>query len=471
MSHLRIFGHYIHTPYLMMAAAEAVLVGAAAYLGHILRYQEYPGLWEHFIPASSFALIVIVSMLAMGVYESRLREGFSGMMLRTGVAIFLLGSLATAVFSYGSQMLFMSRGALLLSATSAFVLIAMWRWLAFALIDEDALKKRVVVLGIGHRALKVASRMRRRSDQRAFTLLGFVPSHPQETNLVAEYGAYVFYNNMTLLEFCREYRVDEIVVAVDERRRSDAAGTGLPLNELIECRMSGVNVCDVQQFVEREACKVDVDLLRPGWLAFADGFVMRTRHRILKRAFDLTASTLILLLAWPVMLLVALAIRLESPGPVIYRQERVGMDGRTFKLMKFRSMCVCEEDDSAASWTRQNDPRVTRVGAFIRKTRLDEFPQLFNVLRGDMSFVGPRPERPVFVNELNDRIAYYEQRHRVKPGITGWAQLCYPYGASVEDSKEKLQYDLYYLKNHSLLLDLIILLQTVEVVLVGEGAR
>lgn len=471
MSHLRIFGHYIHTPYLMMSAAEAVIVFCAAYLGHFLRYQTMPGL-EHVVPATSFALIIIVSMLAMGVYESRLREGFSGMMLRTGVAVFLLGSLATAVFSYLSQTLFMGRGTLLLSSTCAFVLIAMWRWLAFAVIDEESLKKRVLVLGTGHRAVKIASRMRRKSDQRAFTLLGFLPNQTQDENRVAAYGGYVFRSNLGLLEFCREHRVNEVVVAVDERRRNESGGAGLPMNELIECRLSGINVCDVQQFVEREACKVDVDLLRPGWLAFADGFVMRTRHRLVKRTFDLAAATGILLLAWPIMLVIALAIRLESRGPVIYRQVRVGMNGVPFELMKFRSMYHSDEDEGdEPNWTRQNDPRVTRVGSFIRKFRLDELPQMFNVLRGDMSFVGPRPERLVFVDDLSSRIPYYEQRHRVKPGITGWAQLCYPYGASVEDSKEKLQYDLYYLKNHSILLDLIILVQTVEVVLVGEGAR
>ena len=470
MAHLRIFGHYIHTPYLLMAAFEAPVLGAAAYLGHLFRHGEFPDFWGHFIPASSFSLIVIVSMLAMGVYESRLREGYSAMMLRTGVAIFLLGSLATAVLSYASQVLFMGRGTLLLSATSAFVLIALWRLLAFAVVDETALKRKVAVLGVGRRAVKIASRMRRKSDQRAFTLLGFIPTYPDEPDQVSDFGAYVFRNNMTLLEFCNEYGVREIVVATDERRRGEGMKTGLPLDQLIECRMHGIHVCDVLQFIEREACKVDVDLLRPSFLAFADGFAMRVRHRLLKRAFDLAAAAAILLVAWPVMLLTAVAIRLESRGPVIYRQERVGMNGQPFRLMKFRSMNVLEADDSP-NWTRQNDPRVTRVGAFIRKTHLDELPQLFNVLKGDMSFVGPRPERPVFVGELNDKIPYYPQRHRVKPGITGWAQLCYPYGASVEDAKEKLQYDLYYLKNHSLLLDLIILLQTVEVVLVGEGAR
>lgn len=470
MAHLRLFGHYVHTPYLLMSAFEAVLLVAAAYIGHFLRYGVWPDLWQHLMPAGTYALIVIVSMMAMGVYESRIREGYSAMMLRTGVAIFLLGSLSTAVLSYASQMLFMSRGTLLLSGTTAFVLIAVWRWLAFASLDEQALKKRVVVLGAGHRALKIASRMRRRSDQRAFQLLGFLRTHPMEKELVSSYGGFVFSNNMTLQDFCREYQVDEIVVAADERRRGEF-GPGLPLDDLIDCRLSGVNICDVQQFVEREACRVDVDLLRPGWLAFADGFVMRTRHRLIKRAFDLIAGSTILALAWPVMLLTALAIRLESRGPVIYRQERIGKDGVPFRLAKFRSMYHDPEADDQPTWTRLNDPRVTRVGAFIRKTRVDELPQLLNVLRGDMSFVGPRPERPTFVRELTEKIPYYAQRHRVKPGITGWAQLCYPYGASVQDAKEKLQYDLYYLKNQSPLLDLIILLQTVEVVLIGDGAR
>jgi sugar transferase (PEP-CTERM system associated) len=470
MLYVRIFGHYIHTPYLLMAAAEGVIVVAAAYLGFYLRYQSWPGFWAHAIPAGSFAFIIIVAMLAMGVYESRIREGFSGMMLRTAVAVFLLGALATAVLSYLSQMLFMSRGALLLSSGTAFVLIALWRWFAFSVVSEEALKRRVVVLGTGRRALKVASRMRRKSDQRAFVLLGYLPVGSEEPDLVSGYGGYVHRGDLNLLRFCQEHRVEEIVVAVDERRRGEAPDSGLPLDDLIECRMSGVHVCDVQVFVEREACKVDIDLLRPGWLAFADGFVMRTRHKMIKRTFDLIAAVGILALAWPVMLAVAACIRLETRGPAIYRQERVGRGGRVFRLMKFRSMFVSGHDDEAG-WTRQNDPRITRVGSFIRKTRLDEFPQLFNVLRGDMSFVGPRPERPVFVEQLKAQIPYYDQRHRVKPGITGWAQLCYPYGASVDDSKEKLQYDLYYLKNQSLMLDLIILLQTVEVVLVGEGAR
>jgi sugar transferase (PEP-CTERM system associated) len=325
-----------------------------------------------------------------------------------------------------------------------------------------------VVLGVGERALKIATRMRRKSDQRGFRLLGFLPAYPEEPNLVGARNATVHYSDVALLDFCREYGIDEIVVATDERRRSTDQRPGVSIDDLIECRRAGIGICDIQQFIEREARKIDVDLLRPGWLAYGEGFVMRTRHKLMKRAFDMVASLLLLLFMWPVMLLTALAIRWESKGPVLYVQERVGQDGKVFRLMKFRSMYA---GGDSSDWTRQNDPRVTRVGSFIRKSRIDELPQLFNVLAGSMSFVGPRPEQPVFVEALSREIPFYDQRHRVKPGITGWAQLCYPYGASVADAKEKLQYDLYYLKNNSLLLDLIILVQTVEVVLIGEGAR
>jgi sugar transferase (PEP-CTERM system associated) len=469
LSHIRLLGHYFYTPYLLMSACEAVIIVAAAYLGHFLRYWELPGR-EFLLPALAFSGTIIVAMVAMGVYESRIREGFAAMMLRTAVAIFLLGSLATAVLSYAFQTLIMSRGELLISAVLAFTLVGLWRWMAFVTIDEDALKKRVIVLGVGNRALKIASRMRRKADRRGFKLVGYVPAYPDEENLVAAYDGAVFRHNMTLLDFCREYQIDEIVVATDERRRSSDPGTGVPLDDLIQCRIADIDICDIQHFIEREAQKVDVDLLRPGWLAFADGFVMRVRYRALKRIFDIVASVILLLITWPIMLMIAIAIRFESKGSVLYLQERVGRDGRVFRLMKFRSMYVTESDDSA-QWTRQNDPRVTRVGSFIRKSRLDELPQLFNVLGGSMSFVGPRPERPMFVAQLSEKLPFYDQRHRVKPGITGWAQLCYPYGASVADAKEKLQYDLYYLKNNSLFLDLIILVKTVEVVLIGEGAR
>jgi sugar transferase (PEP-CTERM system associated) len=459
---------------LLVALAEGVLLVSAPYIGSFIRYGTPLDLIELLLPAVTFAVVMVVAMLSMGVYEARIREGFSGMMLRTAVAIFLLGAMATAVLSYLFPSIAIHRGVLLMSSMAAFVILTIWRWLTGHFLSEEVFKRRVVVLGTGQRALKIASRMRRRSDQRAFELLGFLDPLPDSAgNEVAIYGSRIIQTDELLPAFCKRNNVQEIVVAMDERRRNLGVGGGIPLEELVECRMQGVEVCDVQQFIEREAGKIDVDLLRPSWMVFSDGFISNGWRSTTKRAFDLLASLLLLLLIWPVMLVAAFAVWLEGrfKDPILYVQERVGLDGKLFNVMKFRSMRTDAEQEGKAIWAQQNDPRVTRVGAIIRKTRLDELPQLFNVLKGDMSFVGPRPERPVFVEELDRRIPYYQTRHRVKPGITGWAQLCYPYGASVEDAKEKLQYDLYYLKNHSLLLDLIILLQTVEVVLVGDGAR
>jgi lipopolysaccharide/colanic/teichoic acid biosynthesis glycosyltransferase len=246
-----------------------------------------------------------------------------------------------------------------------------------------------------------------------------------------------------LRKLCELHRVDEIVVAMDDRRRQ------FPMDQLLECRLEGLEITDLVSFLERETGKVRLDVLNPSW------------------------SLLLLILALPVMLLTAVAIRLEGGynASLFYRQTRVGQYGRPFKLLKFRSMRENAEVDGKPQWAVKNDSRVTRVGSFIRKSRIDELPQILNVLKGEMSFVGPRPERPEFVAQLNERIPYYRERHTIKPGITGWAQLCYPYGSSEQDAAEKLQYDLFYVKNHSLLFYLAILVQTVEVILWGKGAR
>jgi sugar transferase (PEP-CTERM system associated) len=245
------------------------------------------------------------------------------------------------------------------------------------------------------------------------------------------------------------------------------------VRELLDCRLAGVEVIDLVSFLERETGRVHLDVLNPSWIIFSEGFRRDGLRQATKRAFDIVASFALVLVTWPVMLLTAVGIKLEEGirAPILYRQRRVGLDGRDFDVLKFRSMRVDAERDGKARWATGNDDRVTRMGRLIRKVRVDELPQIFNVLRGDMSFVGPRPERPQFVSELSDSIPYYEERHCAKPGITGWAQICYPYGSSEKDSLEKLQYDLYYLKNHSLLFDMMILLQTVEVVLMGKGGR
>jgi sugar transferase (PEP-CTERM system associated) len=318
------------------------------------------------------------------------------------------------------------------------------------------------VYGSGVQAQSIAA-LRRRVDQRGFRIVGFVqvPDEAVEVapeRLVAPGGS--------LRQLARELEADEIVMAMDDRRRN------FPLGELLECRLDGIEITELVTFLERETGKVHIDVLNPSWLIFGAGFRRDVLRRYSERTFDVVASTLLLLVASPIMLLTALAIVLESGprAPIFYRQKRVGYRGSEFDVVKFRSMRVDAEKNGAV-WAMDNDTRVTRVGTVIRKLRIDELPQILNVLKGDMSFVGPRPERPEFVKQLAESIPYYNERHWVKPGITGWAQLCYPYGASERDAIEKLQYDLYYVKNHSLLFDIMVLAQTAEVVLLGKGAR
>lgn len=467
MPHIRVLRHYIHTPFLYLAGAEVVVSALAAFGGDFVWSGTFPDVLEHWPTALSFGLILVGMMAAMGVYESRIREGFTGMTLRTTVAVFLLGTIVMSLVSLFIPAFRMSERVLVTAVLLAFLSLVLFRWVVFLFLSDDALKSRIIVLGAGRRALKIATRMRRKADRRAFILLGFIDLDPAN-NQVANHAGPVLPRPDSLLDYCRLHAIDEIVVAVDGIEE-DAK---VPLDELVDCRLSGIEICDVQEFFEREACKLDVDILRPTWLAFSDGFVTNRWRSINKRIFDVATASVMLVLTIPVMLATALAILIESRGRhgVLYRQERIGRGEQVFRVYKFRSM-RSEVTDNDSEFAAHNDPRVTRVGRFIRKTRIDELPQLFNVLRGEMSFVGPRPEQPVHVRRFESEIPYYRQRHRIKPGITGWAQLCYPYGTSVEDAKEKLQYDLYYLKNQSLFLDLIIMLQTVEVVLVGEGAR
>jgi sugar transferase (PEP-CTERM system associated) len=292
--------------------------------------------------------------------------------------------------------------------------------------------------------------------------VGFLDDNPNAPETVPEPYA-LLGKIQDLPALVEETRPDLIVVAQMNRRGN------FPAKALIDCRMRGIQVEDWPTFYEKETGKILVTDLRPSWLIFSDGFVKTPRTEIVKRLVDVALSLTGLVLALPVMALVATAIKMESRGPALFRQPRLGQNGRVFILNKFRSMREDAEKDTGPVWALQQDPRVTRVGAFLRKTRLDELPQLFNVLVGDMSFIGPRPERPEFVYELQKQIPFYMERLSVKPGITGWAQVRYRYGASVEDALEKLQYDLYYIKNLSLFLDLLILINTIQVVLFARG--
>ena len=258
-------------------------------------------------------------------------------------------------------------------------------------------------------------------------------------------------------------RATDIVVAFADRRGR------LPVRALLKCRMAGIVVHEAEAFFEHLSGKIPAEAMRPSYLIFNDGFGRSQRSEILKRTSDTILSVVGILLVWPLMLLTALLVRLDSPGPVLFKQTRVGVDGKPFTLMKFRSMRTDAEQVSGPVWATEDDPRITRAGRFLRKSRLDELPQLFNVLGGHMSLVGPRPERPVFVEDLERQIPYYSQRHIVRPGVTGWGQINYPYGSSVEDALQKLQYDLFYVKNLSLMFDLSILFTTIKTVVLRKG--
>ncbi|HHJ17654.1 MAG TPA: TIGR03013 family PEP-CTERM/XrtA system glycosyltransferase [Gammaproteobacteria bacterium] len=465
---MRVFRHHIRLSYVFLALADTLISVAAIYLASFIRFdsERFVGLmmtgWIH-ERAMVFAPVMLLSLLAMGLYQSRLREQKTDIVIRLATAI-IFGAMALMLAFYLLPPVFVGRGVFALALGFSFVGFIINRLIFYRVIGKDALKRRVLVLGAGERAESILSRLRRSSDKRGFLLVGFVPMSDSEDVVSREYRVST---GGSLKEFVEQNDVDEIVIAVDDRRRE------FPLDELLDCKMDGTEVTDILTFFEREIGKVRLDLLNPSWMIFSDGFAQDTLRETTKRGFDLLAAMILLLLGWPAMLLVALAIFIESGGrgPILYRQTRLGKNGKPFEVLKFRSMKTDAEQDGKAQWAQLNDSRITRVGAFIRKYRLDELPQIFNVLRGEMSFVGPRPERPEFVEDLSNNIPYYTERHRVKPGLSGWAQLCYPYGSSENDAFEKLQYDLYYVKNHSLLLDINILLQTVEVVLFGKGAR
>lgn len=445
---------------------EVVVIVLAVLASAWLRFRNDPESHQMFVQyapmrALVVAIFITAAMAAFGLYQVHVRHNRLDFWLRLLLS-FAFGGVGLLVLYYLLPQTYIGRGVLAMSLALSALGIVAARALSVHLFSTDVLKQRVLVLGAGQNAELINTRMRRQSDRRSFTVVGFVPV-PGQRVMVSE--EMLVQPDLDLAELAEQLQIDELVIAPDERRG------GLPMEEMLSCVQRGVSVVDLSTFFEREAGMVQLNVVDPSWLVFSGGFDYSTPRRLSKRFFDLMAALLLLLVTWPLMLVVALAVWLESGGPIFYSQVRVGERGQHFKLTKFRSMRVDAEKDGVAVWASKNDDRSTRVGKFIRLTRLDELPQLLAVLRGHMSFVGPRPERPHFVDMLNDEIRYYRVRHCVKPGLTGWAQLRYPYGASVRDAEEKLKFDLFYVKNHGLVFDLMILLQTVEVVLFGRGAR
>ncbi len=450
--------------------AEGLLLASAMFLAVYIRFigsetplLAYSTMWTQVIRAGVFATMLILGMTAMGLYQGHLRQSQFGALGRQAIG-FMLGTLGLLVLFYLVPQLGIGRGVLALALLFGFLFVAGLRLLSERMIDVDALKQRIVVLGSGERAALIDQRLRRQSDRRNFLLVGYV-QYGSETPVVCDDKLLV--PDAPLAEWALLHRIDEIVFGPDDRRG------GLPMQDLLQCKQFGIEVTDLASFFEREAGKIKLSLTDPSWLIFSGGFDSSLGRRMSKRTMDVAASLAVLAVTWPLLLLVALAIRIESgPGqPILYRQERVGLMGSVFRLIKFRSMRTDAEQDGIARWAGKNDGRVTRVGRFIRRTRLDELPQLWNILKGDMSIVGPRPERPEFVAGLDRELRYYHLRHCVRPGLAGWAQLRYAYGATKQDAEEKLKYDLFYVKNHNLVFDLLILIQTFEVVVFGRGAR
>lgn len=470
MSTIRVFNHYVKIPFIVLGIVESLGIFLSVILAHYLYFGilydefEFSDIYEViWYKALAFTFFVVLAMIASGLYQAKLREGVVGFLLRL-TAAFLMALVAVSALFYVFPGLFFGRGVMTITVILAFLFLATTRGIIL-LTDPSVFKKNILVLGAGKRA-STLTELKRKSDHFGFNIIGFAHFRGEKDEVP---GNRIINLKEPLVEFVLRNDVDEIVMAIDDRRK------GIPMHELLDCKMHGIDVIDVVTFFERETGKIRIDQLHPSWLLFNDGFNVSTLRYFSKRGFDLLASGALLFLTWPIMALTAVAIWAESGFnfslPILYRQVRIGEDGRPFQVLKFRSMVVDAEKSGQAQWAKKNDSRVTKVGKFIRLVRIDELPQIFNVFRGDMSFVGPRPERPQFVGMLSETLPYYAERHRVKPGITGWAQLLYPYGSSEKDALEKLQYDLYYVKNHSIFLDFLILLQTAEVVLFGKGAR
>jgi sugar transferase (PEP-CTERM system associated) len=453
---------------MLLWLAELVLVVLALQAATWLRYVGDAEAYAYFVRnmplwprALTVALFITGAMAAFGLYEVHTRHDRRDLVLRLALS-FAFGGVALAVLYYLAPVTYIGRSVLTLAILLAAALVLLVRLFSQRVFDHEQFKRRVLVFGAGQNAALIEGRMRRRSDRHSFQIVGYRPMPGQPVEVAQKL---LVDADRSLRELVDSLNVHEIVVAIDERRGA------LPMEELLGCAQRGVRVTDLSSFFEREAGMVKLSVADPSSLVFSGGFDHSLPRRLSKRFFDLIAASALLLLAWPAMLMVALCIWLETGTPIFYRQMRVGENGRSFNLIKFRSMRVDAEKDGVARWASRDDDRSTRVGRFIRLTRLDELPQLVNVLAGDMSFVGPRPERPQFVDQLSQEIRYYGIRHSVKPGLTGWAQLRYPYGASVRDAEEKLKFDLFYVKNQGLLFDLMILLQTVEVVVFRRGAR
>jgi len=442
--------------------------GLLIFLSINLVYILFSGGWEIYridccIDAVRALLVTIVFQVCLyffdlydlSVINTSIADWFSRIIQAFGIGCMIL-----ALFYYLVPNVVISTSIFWTSYIVICLAIVLWRLLYFRILNERLFSVPVVVIGTGELAMDIAREIEGKKDS-GYRISAFVGTLPPLYN---PNNAPLLSDSSALLEYCKAHNVERIIVALGDRRGK------MPVKDLLQCKLKGVEIDEGITFYEAITGKIMVEKVTPGWLIFSEGFRSGQVRLVIKRIMDFVFSVSGLLISLPVTLLTAFCIKIESPGPIFYRQERVGERGKTFSVIKFRSMRQDAEKNGAV-WAMENDPRVTRIGTIIRTTRIDEIPQMWNVLKGEMSFVGPRPERPVFVEQLTKKIPYYSLRHSVKPGITGWAQVCYPYGASEEDALRKLEYDLYYIKNMSIFIDILIVFRTVKTILFRKGSR
>ncbi|WP_095011136.1 TIGR03013 family XrtA/PEP-CTERM system glycosyltransferase [Tsuneonella mangrovi] len=460
---IRLFKHYIPHAVMLLGLFDLALLivaGEVAWIARATQIGTDPGhIGDRLDMLALFAGIVWLAMIAVGTYGSEALRSmrYAGARLLVAVS---LGIIALSVIDFVLPGHTFWRSTLFYAMFIAIGLLIANRMLVGTVIGTSAFRRRVLVLGAGERAKRVRELADRQGS--GFAVVSFIAMNEGSQVLEEAIPRAAIHD---LGRFVENIGASEVILALEERRNS------LPLKDLLRIKTMGVHVNEFSSFVERETGRVDLDTLNPSWLIFSDGFSSgRMLSSAAKRVFDVAASGLLLALTLPIIVIFAILVKLDSKGPAFFRQTRIGLYGQEIQLVKLRSMRTDAEKDGA-KWAQKDDPRVTRLGKFIRKVRIDELPQVWTVLKGQMSFVGPRPEVPQFVTDLEDKLPFYAERHMVKPGITGWAQINYPYGASVEDARAKLEYDLYYAKNYTPFLDLLILLQTLRVVLWPEGAR
>lgn len=467
------FNRYISARALYIWSSEFALVVSSAFLavGFVPVISSFIASESEYAYSPSLALNTVV-LLAFSnlvafyyfdLFKPRLYRVDRGMVVRLAQAVLCASFVATLIHCSMYSISALCSGIMLANALILPFTLISWRMANSKLFNIRFPEKRVLILGSGELAKKIGREIYD-EEHKAHTLVGFIDDDPSKFGIsIVNPGVIGGYGDIT--KVVTDNNIDKVIVALPDRRAK------LPMAALLESKMKGVAIIEGATFHERFTGKIPLDQLKPSWLVFSDGFKSLNSRKLLKRLLDVITSVLLFIVAAPVMVITAVLIKLESKGPILFSQARVGENGTEFNIYKFRSMRVDAEEETGPVWAVSNDDRVTRVGRIIRKTRIDELPQLINVIKGDMSFVGPRPERPFFVDQLKESIPYYEIRAAVKPGITGWAQVKYPYGASAEDALEKLQFEMYYIKNMNIFFDLMIIFSTIKVVLGRIGSR